>query len=513
MNRFTPTVLLILDGWGVAGPGPGNATTLARIPTLAKLFAHPSRTHIAASGLDVGLPLGYMGNSEVGHMNLGAGRVVFQDMALIDVALDKGEFPSNDAIASVLAKTKASGGTVHFMGLLSNGGVHSHIRHLKGLLDAAKSAGVPAAVHAFLDGRDTAPSSGIGFVRELLAYMREINHGTLATMTGRYYAMDRDNHWERVALAWNALVQGEGRHTADPISELEAAYKAGETDEFLKPRIICEHGGKPISIGDGDGLFFFNFRADRARQLTQAFFADTCTDFDRGPKPELAAFASFTPYDSNIPVPAAFTKPSLDNVLGEVIAELGLKQLRIAETEKYAHVTYFFNCGKEDAFSGETRRLIPSPRDVATYDLAPQMSAEKVTDEFLSEWKTGAYTFVVCNLANPDMVGHTGVLPAGIEACETVDACVKRIVEAVLDSGGRILLTADHGNIEEMLTPEGTPQTAHSTNPVPLVVLDNGTAKRLRSGGRLGDVAPTILALWGVPKPEAMTGESLLEEA
>ncbi len=513
MKKLTPTVLLILDGWGLAPAGPGNAAKLAHTPTLDMVLDHPSRTEIEASGRAVGLPAGYMGNSEVGHMNLGAGRIVYQDMTLIDMALEKGELPTNPVIADLLAKTKAAKGRLHFMGLLSDGGVHSHIHHLKGLLDTAKAAGVPAVVHAFLDGRDTSPTSGAGFVKDILDYMAAIGHGVLATVTGRYYAMDRDSHWERNILAWNALVNGQGEITKDPVAAIKAAYAQNETDEFLKPRIVPRPDGKAVTIADGDGLFFFNFRADRARQLTRAFYDPAFSDFERGHMPKLAAFATFTPYDSSLPVPAAFIKPEPDHSMGELVSDMGLRQLRIAETEKYAHVTYFFSCGRENEFPGESRRLIPSPREVATYDLKPEMSAFQVTDAFLEEWAKDKYGFVVCNLANPDMVGHTGIIPAGIKACETVDACAKRIIEAVLQSGGRLLITADHGNVEEMLTPDGKPQTAHTTNKVALAVLDDGPVKKLRSGGKLGDVAPTILHLWGLPVPKEMTGSSLWEEA
>lgn len=511
MRKYTPTILLILDGWGLAPAGPGNAASLANTPTLDKVLAHPSRTAIEASGRAVGLPAGYMGNSEVGHMNLGAGRIVYQDMTLIDVALEKGEFAVNKVIAETLSRTKSAGGGIHFMGLLSDGGVHSHINHLKGLIDVAKEAGVPAFVHAFLDGRDTSPTSGAEFVAEILGHMKKTGHGKLATITGRYYAMDRDKHWERNVLAWNALVHGEGEKTGDPVAAVEAAYKTGETDEFFKPRIVLD-GAAVHSVRDNDGLFFFNFRADRARQITQAFYQKDFSGFDRGQPPKLASFATLTPYDAAIPVPAAFTKPVIAHSMGEVVSNRGMKQLRIAETEKYAHVTYFFSCGRETEFPGEDRRLIPSPRDVATYDLKPEMSAREVTDALLAAWKSGAYDFVVCNLANPDMVGHTGVISAGIKACEAVDACAKDIIDAVLAADGRVLITADHGNIEEMLTEDGKPMTAHTTNKVALAVMDNGPVKKLKAGGKLGDVSPTILHLWDIPKPEEMTGESLWEE-
>lgn len=512
MKDLTPTVLLILDGWGLAPAGPGNAASLANTPTISMVQSHPSCTAIEASGRAVGLPAGYMGNSEVGHMNLGAGRIVYQDMTLIEIAMEKGEFRTNPVISDVFGKTKQSGGGVHFIGLLSDGGVHSHIEHLKGLIDAAKNAGVPAYVHAFMDGRDTSPTSGAGFVKDLLDHMEKVGHGKLASMTGRYYAMDRDNHWERSILAWNAIVRGEGEQVTDPVDALKKAYAYEETDEFLKPRIVVD-GGKAHVVSDRDGLFFFNFRADRARQITRAFYDKDFGGFDRGKVPALAAFATFTPYDSSIPVPAAFTKPEVTKSMGEIVSHMGLRQLRIAETEKYAHVTYFFSCGREDKFPGEERRLIPSPRDVATYDLKPEMSAYQVAETFVEEWNSGKYEFAVCNLANPDMVGHTGVIPAGIKACEVVDACAEKVIDAVLASNGRILITADHGNIEEMLTPDNKPMTAHTTNLVPLTVLDNGPVKKLRSGGKLGDVAPTILHLWGVEQPEEMTGRSLWEES
>lgn len=508
MSTYTPTVLLILDGWGLAPAGPGNAAGLAEAPTLNRVLDHPSRVAIEASGRAVGLPAGYMGNSEVGHMNLGAGRIVYQDMTLIDLALERNEFPANPAIAEVLQQAKLSGGGVHFMGLLSNGGVHSHIEHLKGLLDAAKKADVPAFVHAFMDGRDTSPTSGAGFVKELLDYMKAIKHGVLATMIGRYYAMDRDKHWERNILAWNALTHDEGERVDDPVKALENAYAAGETDEFLKPRIVEGSRG----VHDGDGLFFFNFRADRARQLTAAFYDQNFSGFERGKTPKLAAFATFTPYDSAIPLPAAFTKPNLANSMGEVVSQHGMRQLRIAETEKYAHVTYFFSCGRESEFPGETRRLVPSPRDVATYDCKPEMSAHEVTRVFIEEWNSSGYDFVVCNLANPDMVGHTGVIFAAVKAVETVDACAKQIIDAVLARNGRILITADHGNVEEMLASDGAPMTAHTTNKVALAVLDaDGETKKLRSGGKLADVCPTILHFWGIDQPEEMSGQSLWE--
>jgi 2,3-bisphosphoglycerate-independent phosphoglycerate mutase len=352
--------------------------------------------------------------------------------------------------------------------------------------------------------------SGIGFLKDLLA--RLPSSASIASLTGRYYAMDRDKRWDRVQKAWEALVQGKAPCFPDPLSAIQDAYAAGETDEFVSPRLLAPPGRPPLTIGDGDALFFFNFRADRARELARCLQDPGFAEFDRGRLPRLAGFATMTSYDAAFPLPVAFARQDLAEVMGEVLAKAGLAQLRIAETEKYAHVTYFFNGGREEPFPGEDRRLIPSPRDVATYDLKPEMSAQEVTDELLSAWDSGAYSFLVCNLANMDMVGHTGIIPAVITACETVDACLARVLAAVLAKGGRLLLTADHGNADEMLTPEGMPQTAHSKNPVALVLVDPDPAKRLRPQGRLADIVPTILRLWGLPAPRGMTGQSLYLE-
>uniref|UniRef100_B8DJS4 2,3-bisphosphoglycerate-independent phosphoglycerate mutase n=1 Tax=Nitratidesulfovibrio vulgaris (strain DSM 19637 / Miyazaki F) TaxID=883 RepID=B8DJS4_NITV9 len=532
---LTPTVLLILDGWGIAPAGPGNAVSLARTPNLDRLTALPSRTTLACSGRDVGLPAGFMGNSEVGHMNIGAGRVVYQDLTRIDMAVETGELADNPALCGLLEALVASGGRLHLMGLLSDGGVHSHIRHLRPLVEAAKARNVPVLVHAFLDGRDTSPTSGAGYVANLEAILRDAGWGRIATLTGRYYAMDRDKRYERNALAWTALtgpsgpsggkgalVEAASLPGGSLADVVRAAYAAGETDEFVTPRVVAE-GGAPVGrVADGDGVFFFNFRADRARQLTRAFIDPAFDGFDReadgGRRPALSGFVTMTGYDASFDVPVAFGKDNLAMTLGEVVSSMGLRQLRIAETEKYAHVTYFLNCGREEPFPGEERRLVASPRDVATYDLKPAMSAVEVTDLLLEEWRQGGYQLVVCNLANCDMVGHTGIIPAAIAAVETVDACVGRIAEAVLGAGGRLIVTADHGNAEELLDSTGNPQTAHTTNRVHCVVAerdasqpDGMRALRLRGDGRLGDIAPTILGLWGVDTPELMTGASLLE--
>lgn len=522
MRAGAPTMLLILDGWGQAPAGPGNAVSLARTPNLDRIMAEHPRASLLCSGRAVGLPAGFMGNSEVGHMNIGAGRVVYQDMTRIDIAIEEGAFFENPTLTTLLDAVAASKGKLHFMGLVSDGGVHSHVLHLHALLDMAKQRGVPAFVHAFLDGRDTPPSSGQGFVADLAAFMQQRGitgaAGGVASICGRYYAMDRDKHWERNALAYGALVRGEAELIADPVQGVAAAYAAGETDEFVKPRLVAGPDGldgKPLAtVADGDAIFFFNFRADRARQIVQSLFDPAFAGFERGVVPKLAGFATMTEYDSHFGLPVAFAPTPVANILAETLSKAGLRQLRIAETEKYAHVTYFFNCGREEPFLNEDRALIPSPREVATYDLKPEMSVYTVTETLLEKWSSGVYDFVVCNLANLDMVGHTGVIPAVLKACEAVDACVGRIVEAVLASGGRVLLTADHGNAEEMLDANGQPQTAHSKNPVALALVEREADGRPRQlelkDGVLGDLAATILDLWSMEKPADMSGKSLL---
>ena len=524
---FTPTLLLILDGYGLAPAGPGNAASLAHTPNIDRLVSLPGATRIDASGRAVGLPVGYMGNSEVGHLNIGAGRIVYQDMTRIDVAMEHGELAANPALLGLLDAVKRAGGRLHFAGLLSDGGVHSHINHLGALMDVAAAHGVGVRVHAFMDGRDTSPTSGAGYLarlRDMMARTREAHPGVSveqSSLVGRFYAMDRDKRWERVKVAWDLMVHGEGARaagSADPVATAEARYAAGETDEFLKPQLFGEPDDR--CVRDGDGLFFFNFRADRGRELVSAFRFPDFDGFDRGRVPALSGLVSMTSYDSSLHVPVAFPRENLHKTLGEIVAGAGLHQLRIAETEKYAHVTYFFSGGREEPFPLEDRVLVNSPKDVATYDLKPQMSVLEVTDRFLETWAAGPdrdgvpYTLAVCNLANPDMVGHTGVIPAAVKALEYVDGCVARLVEAVLSSGGRVLMTADHGNVEEMLDKNGRPQTAHTCNQVPLVVVerraDGDHAVPLRSGGKLGDIAPTLLHLWGLAKPDVMTGESLV---
>jgi len=507
-STVTPTLLLILDGFGIAPAGPGNAVSLAKTPVLDDLFATYPHASLACSGRAVGLPEGFMGNSEVGHMNIGAGRVVYQDMTRIDIAIEDGGFAKNPVLLDLCAKAKAGSGRLHLMGLVSDGGVHSHQNHIHALVALAKEQGVREIfLHAFLDGRDTPPSSGLGYVQALEARLAQLGAGRIATVIGRYYAMDRDKHYERNEPAYLALACGQGVIAPGAAQAVQSAYAAGETDEFVKPRVVVDESGAPIGrIMDGDALFFFNFRADRARQLCRAFFDKDFNEFPRPYCPKLSGFATMTQYESGFPMPAAFAPQSLDGFLGRVASENGLRQLRIAETEKYAHVTYFLNCGVEEPLPGEERVLIPSPREVATYDLKPQMSARAVTEALLA--RRADFDLCVCNLANLDMVGHTGVIPAAILACETVDECVGRLVSAFVAAGGQVFLTADHGNAEEMLDATGGPQTAHSTNPVPFLHIDPHGGRALKNG-KLGDIAPTILASWGLTQPAAMSGASL----
>lgn len=442
-------------------------------------------------------------------MNIGAGRVVYQDMTRIDMAVEDGSLAKNAALAALVGQSLAAGGRIHLLGLVSDGGVHSHLRHAKALIDAIIGLGQPEIlVHALLDGRDTPPQSGVGFVRDLDGFLRERGAGRIASLIGRYYAMDRDNRWERVAEAYAALTEGRGEPFSDPVAAVAAAYDAGQTDEFVKPRVLA--GGDGV-IRDGDAVFFFNFRADRAREITRAFIRDEFDGFARRRRPVLSGFATMTEYDGTFGLPVAFAPVAITGVLGEVFSRAGLTQLRLAETEKYAHVTYFLNCGREEPFPGEDRLLVPSPRDVATYDLKPEMSATAVTDAFLAAMDKG-YSLAVVNLANCDMVGHTGIMAAAQKAVATVDACVARIAEAALAAGWRMLVTADHGNAEEMLAPDGGPMTAHTLNPVRCILVDAARRNAELAPGKLGDIAPTLLTLAGLPVPAAMTGNCLVSE-
>lgn len=505
-----PVVLVIRDGWGIQPGGRssaaanGDATLLAKTPFHDSLYAQYPHSKLSASGEDVGLPEGQMGNSEVGHLNLGAGRIVYQDLTRINLCIREGKLSAIPALQKTFAAAK--GRRLHFLGLVSDGGVHSHWKHLVALCAAAKDAGVEGVlVHAISDGRDTSPTGGADYLAELERGLQPTG-ATIATVVGRYFAMDRDKRWERNKLAWDAIVLGRGQKAALSVSdEIRARYSAGETDEFLQPLILSHHDEQRIR--DGDVVFFFNFRADRGRQLSVAFLDPAFTGFDREVVPKVH-YVTLTEYDRTYGVPVIFEPQSLTNILGEVVSKAGLTQMRIAETEKYPHVTYFFNGGVEQQFEGEERVIVPSPKDVATYDLKPEMSAKEVTAKVTA--MMGNYDLVILNFANPDMVGHTGVLAAGIKAVETIDACVKSVVETALSLGGRLLITADHGNCEQMLNPDGSPHTAHTTNLVHLVYVGADAHSMECRDGILADVAPTLLSLLGVQKPAEMTGKSLV---
>jgi len=505
-----PVALIILDGWGINESCDNNAVCQAQTPRLNAFAKEYPTTWLNASGLNVGLPEGQMGNSEVGHLNIGAGRIVYQELTRISRSIKEGDFFTNQTFLSNLATIRQAGGKLHLMGLLSDGGVHSHNTHLYALIELAMQAGVEACVHAFMDGRDTPPQSGAGFLQELETEMARLGHGCLATVTGRYYAMDRDNRWDRVERAWRAMALGEGQPAESGAEAIRAAYGAGQTDEFIEPRVILRDGSPAGLINDGDGIFFFNFRADRAREITRTFTLPGFNAFARPSVPRLSTFVCLTEYDATFDLPVAFTSESLHNILGEVVADAGLNQLRIAETEKYAHVTFFFNGGEEVPFANEDRVLVPSPQDVATYDQKPAMSAFEVTDEVISRIRQGTYDLIILNFANPDMVGHTGILRAAIAAMETVDECTGRIVDALLEAGGCALITADHGNCETMIDENGAPQTAHTTNRVPLYLVDPDNRQAVLQPGILADLAPTILSLMGLTVPPEMTGKSLI---
>jgi 2,3-bisphosphoglycerate-independent phosphoglycerate mutase len=512
MEKVRPAVLIILDGFGVNPDSRFNAIANAKTPTLDRIFKTYPHGQLDASESHVGLPGGFMGNSEVGHLNIGAGRIVYQDFSLISRAIEDESFFKNKAFLELFEKLKGKGGghTLHLMGLVSDGGVHSHISHLFALIRLAKSQGIKRiAIHAFTDGRDTSPTSGIQFLRTLASFCSDAGAGEVATVIGRSFAMDRDNRWERTEKAYDAIVSGTAENVfSDPVEYLTYSYEEKFTDEFVQPAVAKNYAG----IEDGDGVIFFNFRADRARQLTRAMTQTDFSQFRRSTFPGLSGFVMMTRYDESFSLPIAFEKTKVQNTLGEVVSSKGWKQLRAAETEKYAHVTYFFNGGVEKAFNGEKRVLIPSPREVPTYDLKPEMSARELADTFLKELKSGEYQFAVINFANPDMVGHTGNFPAAVRAVETVDGCLKGILDWVENSGGFAILTADHGNCEIMQAPDGTPLTSHTLQPVPFVVIDPKHTKDLEiaSGGRLCDIAPTILDLWDVSIPKDMTGKSLL---
>ena len=502
-----PLMLCILDGFGwVPNKTEGNAIVAAKTPNLDKLFATCPYTTIGASGMDVGLPDGQMGNSEVGHTNIGAGRIVYQELTRITKAIQDGSIRSNEAIVNAMKAAIENGKAIHMMGLLSAGGVHSHIQHLFGLLDMAKDMGATEVyVHAIMDGRDVPPDSGKGYIDELQAKLDELGVGKIASISGRYYAMDRDNRWDRVEKAYAAFVYGEGVK-GTPAEVMANSYAEGVTDEFVVPAVTCE-GGR---IAEGDTVIFYNFRPDRAREITRTFVDDEFTGFERKNGRFAVNYVCFTQYDATMPnVEVAFKPQSLTNVMGEYLAKCGKTQLRIAETEKYAHVTFFFNGGVEAPFEGEDRALIASPK-VATYDLQPEMSAFEVADECVKRIESGKYDVIILNFANCDMVGHTGIFEAAVKAVEAVDTCAGKVIDAVLAAGGQVLLTADHGNADQMREPDGAPFTAHTTNPVPFLVAGAGDVK-LREGGVLADIAPTMLKLMGLAQPEEMTGKSIIE--
>jgi 2,3-bisphosphoglycerate-independent phosphoglycerate mutase len=503
----TPVVLIVLDGWGFRPGREGNAIELGETPQWHRLWARAPRTLLNASGLAVGLPEGQIGNSEVGHLNLGAGRVVPQDIVRISQAIESGAFFRLPVLVELCARVKRRGGALHLLGLIGNGGVHALDQHLVAAIMLGHLHEVPVAIHAWLDGRDTPPQSALAFMQELVDLLAQYGgRAVVSTVVGRYYAMDRDKRWERTKVAYDAMVRGVGEPAPDPVSAIRRAYEAGESDEFVKPRVIT---GTP-RIRSGDGIFCCNFRADRMRQIVRALAADGFDGFDAGPRPDVD-LVTMTQYDETLPFPAAFGPVVLSHIVAQVLAEHGKTMFRTAETEKYAHVTYFFNGGFEAPYPGEERLLVPSQR-VATYDLMPEMSAPGVTDVLCTAIEAGHHDFVLCNYANGDMVGHSGVLPAAVKAVETVDRCLERVLHSAERRGATLLITADHGNCELMIDPTTDgPHTAHTTNPVPFVIVDDDAPAPLRHGGALCDVGPTVLRMLGLEPPPEMTGRDLRE--
>ena len=498
----TPVILIVLDGWGFRAAREGNAIELGRTPTWHRLWDRAPRTLLEASGLPVGLPDGQMGNSEVGHLNLGAGRIVAQDIVRISQSMTAGEFFRLPALVELCAAVRKSGGTLHLMGLIGDGGVHALDQHLFAAVELGRRENVPVAIHAWLDGRDTLPKSGLGFMEDLL----DKTGAAVSTVVGRYYAMDRDKRWDRTKLAYDAMVNGAGAAAPDPIAAIRQAYEAGETDEFVKPRVIAN----TPRIRSGDGVFCFNFRADRMRQIVRALALSGFDGFDVTGRPAVK-LVTMTQYDATFPFPVAFGPNILSRIVAEVLSERGKTMFRTAETEKYAHVTYFFNGGIEPPYKGEERLLVPSQK-VATYDLAPEMSAAGVTEVLCKAIAGKEHDFILCNYANGDMVGHSGVLAAAVKAVETVDTSLAQVLATAEKAGATLLVTADHGNCELMIDPEtGGPHTAHTTNPVPFLIVGEGNRGPLRSGGSLRDVGPTILHLLGIEPPPEMTGRDLRE--
>ncbi len=514
MSETRPTVLMILDGYGESDAHEHNAVWLANTPVMDSLKANCPFVKGYASGLAVGLPDGQMGNSEVGHMNMGAGRIIYQDYTRISKAIDDGDFFTNEELLAAINNAKENGTDLHLMGLLSPGGVHSHNTHLYALLKLAKDNGLTNVyVHCFMDGRDTPPESGKGYIAELLDQMKEIGVGEVATVEGRYWVMDRDNRWERVEKAYIALTKGEGVPADNALDGIQASYDNGKPDEFVEPIVVMKDGKPTATIKDGDSVIFFNFRPDRAREITRCFCIDDFPGFDRGPRIK-TTYVVFTDYDKTIPNKlVAFKKQTITNTFGEWLAANNMTQLRTAETEKYAHVTFFFNGGVETPNPGEDRILVPSPK-VATYDLQPEMSAYLVCDKLCEAIRSGKYDVIIINFANGDMVGHTGVESAAIKAVEHVDACIGKTVEAIKEVNGQLFICADHGNCDKMWDEEkNVPFTAHTTNPVPFILVNADPKYKLREGGKLCDIVPTLIELMGKEKPAEMTGQSLLIEA
>lgn len=507
-----PVVLMILDGYGLNKTCEANAVCEAKTPIMDQLMSQCPFVEGQASGMAVGLPEGQMGNSEVGHLNMGAGRIVYQELTRITKSITDGDFFENPAFVAAVENCKKNDSALHMFGLVSDGGVHSHLTHIFGLLELAKRNGLEKVyVHCFLDGRDTPPCSGKDYVAQLEEKMAELGVGKVASVSGRYYAMDRDKNWDRVQLAYNALTKGEGVMAESATEAIQASYDAEKTDEFVMPTVITENGAPTATIKDGDSVIFFNFRPDRARQMTRAFCDDEFAGFERGERVK-TNFVCFTDYDETIQNKnVAFVKEQITNTFGEFLAAHGKKQARIAETEKYAHVTFFFNGGVEEPNEGEDRFLIPSPKEVATYDLKPEMSAPGVCDKLIEAIKSNHYDVIIINFANPDMVGHTGVEAAAIKAIETVDACVGRTVDAIKEVDGVMFICADHGNAEQLVDYEtGAPFTAHTTNPVPFILVNADPSYKLREGGCLADIAPTLIELMGMEQPKEMSGKSLL---
>ena len=503
---------MILDGYGLNEKQEANAVYEAKTPVMDRLMAECPFVKGYASGLSVGLPDGQMGNSEVGHLNMGAGRIVYQELTRITKEIEDGDFFKNEALLAAMKNAKENNSAIHFMGLLSDGGVHSHNTHLYGLLEMAKREGLEKVyVHCFLDGRDTPPASGKSYIEELEAKMKEIGVGEIGVISGRYYAMDRDKRWDRVELAYNALTKGEGNQAESAAAGIQASYDSGKADEFVIPFVVMKDGKPAATIQDKDSVIFYNFRPDRAREITRAFCDDSFDGFPREKRLDLV-YVCFTDYDETIQNKlVAFKKESITNTFGEFLAANKKTQVRIAETEKYAHVTFFFNGGVEEPNEGEDRILVPSPKEVATYDLKPEMSANGVCDKLVEAIKSGKYDVIIINFANPDMVGHTGVEDAAIKAIETVDACVGRAVEAIREVDGVMFICADHGNAEQLVDYEtGEPFTAHTTNPVPFILVNADPSCKLREGGALCDIVPTLIELMGMEQPKEMTGKSLL---